>query len=103
VISPPLRPLCSTTARSEAGEIVRRQADTELLNRRTPTPAYTARPEAVPTGTPIDTGHYRVRRIDPSGVISLRHNSRLHHIGLGRRHAEPASWSWSWSWPATAT
>jgi hypothetical protein len=55
----------------------------------TPVQAYTARPKAVPTGTPIDTGHYRVRhdRIDPSGVIPLRHNSRLHHIGLGRRHA----------------
>jgi hypothetical protein len=37
----------------------------------------------------IDTGHYRVRkdRIDSSGVVTLRHNSRLHHIGLGRRHA----------------
>jgi hypothetical protein len=42
-----------------------------------------ARPQAVPTGTPIDTGHYRVRhdRIDSSGVVTLRHNSRLHHIG----------------------
>jgi transposase InsO family protein len=59
------------------------------LNRRTPIQAYAARPKAVPTATPIDTGHYRVRhdRIDPSGVITLRHNSRLHHIGLGRRHA----------------
>lgn len=59
------------------------------LNRRTPQQAYTARPKAVPTGTPIDTGHYRVRhdRIDGSGAITLRHNSRLHHIGLGRRHA----------------
>lgn len=59
------------------------------LNRSTPQQAYTARPKAVPTGTPIDTGHYRVRhdRIDSSGVITLRHNSRLHHIGLGRRHA----------------
>lgn len=59
------------------------------LNRRTPNQAYLARPKAVPTGTPIDTGHYRVRhdRIDNSGVITLRHNSRLHHIGLGRRHA----------------
>jgi transposase InsO family protein len=59
------------------------------LNRRTPGQAYTARPKAVPTGTPIDTGHYRVRhdRIDNSGVITLRHHSRLHHIGLGRRHA----------------
>jgi transposase InsO family protein len=59
------------------------------LGRRTPQQAYTARPKAVPTATPIDTGHYRVRhdRIDSSGVITLRHNSRLHHIGLGRRHA----------------
>jgi len=59
------------------------------LDRRTPAQAYQARPKAVPTGAPIDTGHYRVRhdRIDPSGVITLRHNSRLHHIGLGRRHA----------------
>jgi transposase InsO family protein len=59
------------------------------LARSTPAQAYTARPKAVPTGTPIDTGHYRVRhdRIDNSGVITLRHNSRLHHIGLGRRHA----------------
>lgn len=57
--------------------------------RRTPQQAYTARPKAVPTGTPLDTGHYRVRhdRIDRSGVITLRHHSRLHHIGLGRRHA----------------
>jgi len=59
------------------------------LGRRTPQQAYQARPKAVPTGPPIDTGHYRVRhdRIDSSGVITLRHNSRLHHIGLGRRHA----------------
>jgi hypothetical protein len=59
------------------------------LDRRTPIQAYTARPKAVPTGAPIDTGHYRVRhdRIDPSGVITLRHNSRMHHLGLGRRHA----------------
>jgi hypothetical protein len=54
-----------------------------------PLQAYLARPKAVPTGTRLDTGHYRVRhnRIDPSGVITLRHNSRLHHIGLGRHHA----------------
>jgi transposase InsO family protein len=59
------------------------------LGRRTPIQAYLARPKATPTGKPIDTGHYRVRhdKIDTSGVITLRHNSRLHHIGLGRRHA----------------
>jgi transposase InsO family protein len=59
------------------------------LGRRTPMTAFTARPKAVPTGTPIDPGHYRVRhdKIDDSGVVTLRHDSRLHHIGLGRRHA----------------
>lgn len=59
------------------------------LGRRTPIQAYLARPKAVPTGQPLDPGHYRVRhdKIDPSGVITLRHNSRLHHIGIGRRHA----------------
>jgi len=59
------------------------------LRRRTPAEAFAARPRAHPTGQPIADGHYRVRRdrIDPSGVITLRHNSRLHHIGLGRRLA----------------
>ena len=59
------------------------------LTRSTPAQAYAARPKARPTATPIDTGHYRVRhdRIDATGVITLRHNSRLHHIGIGRRHA----------------
>jgi transposase InsO family protein len=59
------------------------------LGRRTPEQAYTARPKATPTKALNIPGHYRVRndRIDPSGVITLRHNSKLHHIGLGRRHA----------------
>jgi transposase InsO family protein len=59
------------------------------LGRHTPASAYAARPKAVPTGKPVDTGHWRTRhdRIDASGVFTLRHNSRLHHIGVGRRHA----------------
>jgi transposase InsO family protein len=58
------------------------------LNRRTPTQAYNARPKAVPTGL-IIPAHYRVRhdRIDTGGSVTLRHNSRLHHIGLGTRLA----------------
>ena len=46
-------------------------------------------PKAVPTGQPLADTHYRIRhdKIDPSGVFTLRHNSRLHHIGVGRRHA----------------
>jgi transposase InsO family protein len=59
------------------------------LHRATPRQAFEARPKAVPTATPLDDTHYRIRhdRIDPSGVFTLRHNSRLHHIGVGRRHA----------------
>jgi transposase InsO family protein len=54
----------------------------------TPLEAYRARPPAVPTG-PIIPAHYRVRqdRIDSGGSVTLRHNSRLHHIGLGTRLA----------------
>ncbi len=46
-------------------------------------------PKPTVTGTPLIDPHYRVRHdtIDSTGVITLRHNSRLHHIGLGRRHA----------------
>lgn len=59
------------------------------VDRRTPAQAFAARPKAVPTGTPIDPGHFRVRqdRLDDTGVVTLRHNSRLHHIGIGRKHA----------------
>jgi hypothetical protein len=60
------------------------------IGRRTPKTAFDARPHAGPRrqGHLVDE-HYRVRRdrIDDSGVITIRHNSRLHHIGLGRRHA----------------
>ena len=60
------------------------------LGRRTPAVAFAARPKAGPPSSgPTIPDHFRVRhdKIDPSGVITLRHNSRLHHIGLGRRHA----------------
>jgi transposase InsO family protein len=59
------------------------------LGRRTPATAYAARPKATPSPPGVAVGgHYRIRRdkVDHSGVITLRYNSRLHHIGLGRRH-----------------
>jgi transposase InsO family protein len=58
------------------------------LGRRTPAQAYAARPKAVPTG-PVIGAHHRVRtdRIDHYGSVTLRHNSRLHHIGVGARLA----------------
>ncbi len=62
------------------------------LGRRTPEQAYLARPKAAATGQPLIGGHYRVRhdKIDTDGKLTLRHNSRLHHIGMGRRHAGTA-------------
>jgi transposase InsO family protein len=58
------------------------------LGRKTPWQAYIARPKATATGPYLDP-HCRVRhdRIDTGGTVTLRHNSRLHHIGLGRRLA----------------
>ncbi len=58
------------------------------INRRTPAEAFAARPKAMPSGPRIEP-HYRVRRdrVDTTGVITLRYNSRLRHIGLGREHA----------------
>jgi transposase InsO family protein len=56
------------------------------LARKTPIQAFTERPKAFPTGYQIPP-HHRVRHdtIDAAGVITLRHNSRLHHIGLSKR------------------
>jgi transposase InsO family protein len=56
------------------------------IDRRTPLHAFDARPKAFPTGYHIPP-HYRVRhdRIDAAGVITIRYNSRLHHIGLSKR------------------
>jgi transposase InsO family protein len=56
------------------------------LRRRTPNQAFNDRPKAFPTGYQIPP-HYRVRhdKIDAAGVITLRYNSRLHHIGLSKR------------------
>ncbi len=50
--------------------------------------AYTARPKAKPTGPRLNP-HYRVRhdRVDTGGVVTMRYQSRLRHIGLGRAHA----------------
>lgn len=60
------------------------------LGRHTPAQAYTARPKATPDAAAFTApAHTRVRhdKIDKAGIVTLRHNSRLHHIGVGRRHA----------------
>jgi transposase InsO family protein len=60
------------------------------LRRCTPRDAFDARPKAGPVldGSFVSP-HFRVRndRVDRAGLVTLRHNSRLHHIGVGRRHA----------------
>ncbi len=58
------------------------------IGRRTPAEAFAARPKATPTGLAIPM-HCRVRRdrIDGGGAVTLRHDSRLHHIKVSRRHA----------------
>ena len=65
-----------------------RRPHRSLPHQATPNVAYTTRPKATPTNTTTNP-HHRVRhdRIDDSGVVTLRHNGRLHHIGIGRTHA----------------
>ena len=64
------------------------------IGRRTPAAAYAARPKATPPHPDTSTDDpgqdsYRVRhdKIDTTGVVTLRHHGRLHHIGIGRTHA----------------
>jgi transposase InsO family protein len=53
----------------------------------TPAQAYSARPKAAPPHTAH--GHFRIRHdtVDQFGKLTLRHGSRLHHLGVGRPHA----------------
>jgi transposase InsO family protein len=55
------------------------------LNRHTPANVYTTLPKAGP-GKPADTWRTRTDRVDTTGRVTLRHNGRLHHIGIGRTH-----------------
>ena len=59
-----------------------------LPGRATPATAYAARPKAGPGDRAADT-HDRVRtdRIWSVGTVTLRHAGKLHHIGVGRKHA----------------
>ncbi len=64
-----------------------RRPHRSLPHRATPATIYSARPKATP-GQPART-HERVRqdRIDKAGAVTLRHDGRLHHIGVGRTYA----------------
>lgn len=60
-----------------------------LEHHATPATTYTARPKAVPIGQTSGGEHNRIRTdiVDSNGKLTLRHNGKLHHIGIGRTHA----------------
>ena len=58
------------------------------LGRRTPPRFRRPRSRPIP-GPPLDpAGHFRVRHdnVDNTGSVTLRHEGRLHHIGIGRAY-----------------
>jgi len=58
------------------------------LNGRTPLQAYSSRIKARPANQPSPATHSRVRqdKVDNHGRVTVRYQSRLHHIGIGRAH-----------------
>ncbi|HVT65529.1 MAG TPA: IS481 family transposase [Mycobacteriales bacterium] len=66
-----------------------RRPHRSLPRSATPAAIYHSLPKASPTASRDADNHDRVRRdrIDDSGVVTLRHAGRLHHIGVGRTHA----------------
>jgi hypothetical protein len=57
--------------------------------RKPPIAAFEARDKARPSGPKIQLGAgVRVRRdrIDKHGRVTIRHRTRLHHLGIGARH-----------------
>jgi transposase InsO family protein len=60
------------------------------LGRRTPAQAFAARTKATPRRPGITVpAQHRVRRdrVDNSGNVTLRYQSKLRHLGVGRRYA----------------
>jgi len=66
-----------------------RRPHRSLPHRATPATLYDSMPKALPGPATDPVTHERVRhdRVDKAGSVTLRHNSRLHHIGIGRTHA----------------
>jgi transposase InsO family protein len=61
----------------------------QSIGRKTPRTTFEARDKARPSGPKIRVGAgVRVRRdrIDKGGKLTLRHGTRLHHIGVGHAH-----------------
>src|SRR5690554_792862 len=60
-----------------------------LPHQATPAATYQNTPKALPVGRRDHDTHDRIRHdcVDKTGCVTLRHNSKLHHIGIGRTHA----------------
>lgn len=58
------------------------------LGGRTPLQAYSARIKARPVAVGDPDTHFRIRhdKVDTAGTVTLRHDSKLHHIGVGRAY-----------------
>ena len=56
------------------------------VGRRTPRSVFGAREKAEPTAPMIKINDRRLRldKVDSAGSVTLRHQGRLHHIGIGR-------------------
>ena len=70
-------------------EYNQRRPHRSLPHRATPAARYNTMPKAVPGESRDPDTHDRVRhdRVDKAGSVTIRHNGRLHHIGIGRTHA----------------
>jgi transposase InsO family protein len=66
-----------------------RRPHRSLPHRATPATLYDSMPKALPGPATDPQTHERIRhdRVDKAGSVTLRYNSRLHHIGIGRTHA----------------
>jgi transposase InsO family protein len=87
------RPPASSTTQlqrqlDEFREHYNEQRPHRALQRTTPGHAYRATPKAAPPGAHAQQ-HYRLRydRLDSKGKMSLRRAGRMHHLGVGAKHA----------------
>ena len=65
-----------------------RRPHRSLPHRATPAARYDTMPKALPGDSRDPDTHDRIRhdRVDKAGSVTLRHNGRLHHIGVGRTY-----------------
>ncbi len=72
-----------------ADEYNHRRPHRSLPHRATPGARYQLIPKAMPGESRDPDTHDRIRhdRVDKAGSATLRHDGRLHHIGVGRTHA----------------